>query len=62
MTTTCFNATCINGNCSTCPRRIVDNRTTLDVKNESAAGMLDMIIWQFAGALVVVSIGLIDQK
>ena len=45
-----------NGNCETCPRRIVDNRTTLDVENESAAEMLN---WMFAGWLVVAAIGLI---
>jgi hypothetical protein len=42
--------------CTTCPRRLVDNRTTLDVENESAAGILN---WMFAGFLVVAAIGLI---
>lgn len=42
--------------CSTCPRRTVDNRTTLDIENAGAEKLMN---WSFAGFLVLVAVGLI---
>ncbi len=45
-----------NGNCETCPRRIVDNRTTLDMENESASRLLGKM---FYFGIIGIAIGLI---